>query len=318
LPLTPDSVMTAASLTKAAFAYLVMQLVDDGVLDLDKPIDAYLPRPLSEYPKYRDLGSDPRQHTITARMLLDHSSGLPNWRWFEDDKKLHLHFAPGARFAYSGEGIDLLQFVVETVTHTPLQELMRERVFVPLHMQRSSMLWEERFEADHANAYAADGKSLGAQRRKHADAAGGMQTTLHDYASFVRGVMRGERLQPASHERMFATQIAIHSAHEFPSLDQTTTHANDRIALGYGLGWGVYHTPFGKAVFKEGHDDGLRHYVVYFTRAQIGLLIMSNDDKGEGIYQDLIQTLIRNPYTPLEWERFESYKKTADKVSAGG
>jgi CubicO group peptidase (beta-lactamase class C family) len=319
-PLTPDSVLTAASLTKPAFAYLVMQLVDDGALDLDKPVEQYLPRPLPEYPAYRDLADDPRYRTITARMLLDHTSGLPNWRWLEGDKKLRLHFAPGAHFAYSGEGIDLLQFVIETVARKPLQELMHERVFEPLQMQRTSMIWESRFEDDFANAYGPDGASFGPQRRTRADAAGGMQTTLHDYALFVRAAMRGDGLKRASHERMLAPQIAIHSRHEFPTLDTATTIANDAIALSYGLGWGLYRTPFGKAVFKEGHDDGLRHYVVYFTQARTGLLIMSNDDNGEGIYQELIETLLRNPYTPLEWERFTPYKKkTAGKaVPAGG
>jgi CubicO group peptidase (beta-lactamase class C family) len=80
LPLTPDSVMSAASFTKVAFAYAVMTLVDGGVLELDKPIQEYLPKPLPEYPRYADLAGDPRYKRITARMLLSHTSGFANYR----------------------------------------------------------------------------------------------------------------------------------------------------------------------------------------------------------------------------------------------
>lgn len=116
LPLTPDSVMSAAPLTKAAFATVVMQLVQRGVLDLDKPIEQYLGKPLGDFAHYADLKGDPRTAKLTLRILLDHTSGFANFRGFENDHKLHFHFEPGARYVYSGEGIDLAQFVVEKVT----------------------------------------------------------------------------------------------------------------------------------------------------------------------------------------------------------
>ena len=312
LPLTPDSVMTAASLSKAAFATMVMQLVDEHVLELDKPIVRYLPQPLGAYENYREIAADPRAAKITARMLLAHTSSLPNWRWIEDDKRLRIHFAPGSRFAYSGEGIDLLQLVVETITHEPLAQLMRERIFAPFDMQRSSMVWEPRFEDDHVVEYDEHGVSLGTQRRKHADAAGGMQTTLHDYARFVLAALHGEGLSRAAREQMFAAQIVIDSKHEFPTFEKAQTVQNRAIALSYGLGWGLYKTPYGRAIFKEGHDDGLRHYVVYFDKPCIGLLIMTNSANGESIYPEVLETLIRNTFTPLEWERFVPHKKAAD------
>jgi CubicO group peptidase (beta-lactamase class C family) len=96
LPLTPESVMTAASLTKPAFATMVMQLVHERVIELDKPVYEYLPKPLPAYPAYKDLTDDPRYKQITMRMLLDHTSGFPNWRRFADDKKLRIYFSPGS------------------------------------------------------------------------------------------------------------------------------------------------------------------------------------------------------------------------------
>ena len=92
LPLTPDSVMTAASLTKPAFATMVMKLVEQKVVDLDKPVYQYLPKPLPEYPQYADLAGDPRWKLITLRMCLDHTTGFPNWRAFNDDGKLNINF----------------------------------------------------------------------------------------------------------------------------------------------------------------------------------------------------------------------------------
>src|SRR5579864_2300550 len=175
LPLTPDSVMTAASLTKPAFATMVMQLVHERIIELDKPVYEYLSKPLPEYPAYEDLADDQRYKQITMRMLLDHTSGFPNWRRFTDDKKLRIYFSPGSRFAYSGEGIALAQMVVETATGKSVNELMNDRVFQPLGMTRTSMVTEERFEDDHAIGYDEQGKSLGLERREKSNAAGSMQ-----------------------------------------------------------------------------------------------------------------------------------------------
>jgi len=311
LPLTPDSVMTTASLSKSAFATATMELVERGVLDLDKPVYQYLPRPLPDYPAYADLRDDPRYRQITMRMLLDHTSGFPNWRWLNDNRKLNINFAPGTRFAYSGEGIDLAQLVVETITGASLTDWMRQTLFDRVGMTRTSMVWESSFENDFANGYDERGRSLGPQRRNKPDAAGGMQTTLRDYAKFLEAVLNGGILNKRTRAVMLTPQVQIFSKHEFPTLSTETTTANRDIRLSYGLGWGLYFTPLGEAFFKEGHDDGWRHYAVYFDRAKTGMLIMTNSSNGEGIYQDLLETLLRDTYTPLEWEQFTRYNEPA-------
>jgi len=307
LPLTENSVMAAASFTKVAFAYLVMQFVQQGSLDLDKPVYQYFPKPLPEYPAYKDLAGDARYQRITARMLLSHTSGFPNFRWLNDDHKLNINFEPGTRYAYSGEGIELLQFVVETITGRPLEELMRQRVFEPLGMTRTSMVWQSRFESDYANGYDEYGRSLGPDRRPTADAAGSMLTTVADFARFMQAVMRGQGLRPETRDVMLSPQIQIFSKHEFPTLAEDTTDANKAIHLGYGLGWGLYWTPYGKAFFKEGHAEGWRNYTVCFDQPATGLLIMTNSSNGEGIFKDLLETLLRNTLTPIEWEGYTPY-----------
>jgi CubicO group peptidase (beta-lactamase class C family) len=304
-PLTPHSVMTAASLTKAAFAVMVLQLVQEEIVELDRPVVEYLPKPLPEYAGYQDLASDRRYEQITLRMLLDHTSGLPNWRRFTGDRRLRIYFAPGSRFAYSGEGIALAQMIVEIVTGKSVEELMRARIFRPLGMTRTSMVWQPQFEHDYANAYDEAGLSLGPQRRRRAEAAGSMQTTLNDYARFVKAVMGGELLDDRWTAAMFSPQIRITSVREFPTLAAETTTANESIRLSYGLGWGLYWSPYGKAFFKEGHDEGFQHYVVCFAQPGTGILIMTNSSNGENGYGPLLETLIRNTFTPYEWERFK-------------
>jgi CubicO group peptidase (beta-lactamase class C family) len=314
LPLTVDSVMSGASFTKVAFAYMVLQLAGEGTLDLDKPVHQYLPKPLPEYPNYTDLVNDPRYKRITARMLLSHTSGFPNWRAFEEDRKLKIHFEPGSRYAYSGEGIDLLQLVVETITKKQLGELMQERVFQPLGMTRTSMVWQDRFETDYANGYDEYGRSLGPQKREKADAAGSLLTTPRDFATFLQAVMAGKGLSEKMREQMFGSQIQIFSKHEFPTFENETTEDNRAIRLSYGLGWGLYWTPYGKAFFKEGHDDSWRNYTVIFDKQGTGILIMTNSGNGEGIYKELLENLLKNSFTPIVWEGFTPYDQLSPRV----
>ena len=307
LPLTQDTIMSAASLTKSTFAYMVMQLVQEDVLDLDKPVYQYLPMALPEYRFYKDLAGDDRYKKITSRMLLDHTSGFPNWRWFTDDKKLRIYFEPGSRFAYSGEGISLLQLVIEVITKKPVEDLLRERIFTPLGMTRTSMTWKPQFESNHADGYDEQGNSLGPQRRTRADAAGSMLTTPADFAKLMQAMMQGTGLGKETRDQMLSAQISIRSKREFPSLSTESTEANKPIRLSYGLGWGLYWTPYGKAFFKEGHDDGWRNYAVCFDGPKIGIVILTNSSNGEAIYKELLETLLRNTYTPIEWEGFTPY-----------
>ena len=306
-PLTADSVMTSASLSKAAFATVVMRLVQSHILDLDKPIDKYLPKPLPTYSQYADLQGDDRWKRLTLRILLSHSSGFPNWRAFEDDRKLRIHFEPGTRYAYSGEGIVLAQLVVEAVTGKPIEALMQEELFIPLKMTRTSMVWEPGFESDFANGYDEYGRSLGPEKRRSANAAGSMQTTLRDYATFLSSLMSGKILDRRTTGEMLDSQISIHSAHQFPSLAAETTTANDAIHLRYGIGWGLYSSPYGKAFFKEGHDEGWRHLALCFRQNGDGILIMTNSSNGEGMFKPLIDSLVGPTGFPFDWESYTPY-----------
>lgn len=308
-PLSVNSVMCGASLTKAAFAYMVMQLVDEKLIDLDKPVTEYLSKPLAKFPKYADLASDERYKQITARMLLSHSAGFPNFRFLNENGKLDIKFEPGTRYAYSGEGINLLGFVVEQITGQSVADLMRTRVFERFGMVRTSLSWEPRFAVDYADGYDAQGKLIAHSRRVNPRAAGSMDTTVSDYAKFLRGVLRGAGIKAASREQMFKAQIRIHSKQQFPTLAPETTTDNDGIQLSYGLGWGLFWSPYGKAFFKEGHDEGTENHAVCFDQRKTCLLVLTNSSNGDSLFQDLLGSVLAERSTPWHWENYTPFPR---------
>jgi CubicO group peptidase (beta-lactamase class C family) len=108
---------------------------------------------------------------------------------------------------------------------------------------------------------------------------------------------------------MLSPQIRIQAKHQFPTLEPSTGDANEAIRLSYGLAWGLYWSPNGKAFFKEGHEDGFRNYAVVFDQAKSGIVIMTNSSNGEGAFKDLLETLLRDTFTPIEWEGYTPYNE---------
>ena len=301
-----------ASLSKAVFAVLVMKLVEQGVIDLDTPLQEYVDEPLWKnqgtewHEDLSDLRDDPRYRRITARMSLSHTTGMPNWRWFEPDRKLRIHFEPGERYSYSGEGMVFLQIVLQKVTGKPLEQLMQEQVFGPFGMSTSSYTWQPRFEKDYAVGHRADGSVYPKDKDNAARAPSTLETTTVDYARFMNAVLHGEGLSRASWNEIFSPQVRIRSRTQF---GPGATEANDAIQLSYGLGWGLLRTPYGWGAFKEGHGDGFQHYSIVFPERNIGVLLMSNSDNAESIFDHLLTVTIADTYTPLEWEGYIPYDR---------
>ena len=302
-PLHPETVMYAASFTKAMFAYVVMQLAEEGKIDLDRSIEAYLKKPLPEYPKYADLAGDDRWKKLTARLLLSHQSGFANFRFVEPDGKLRFHFEPGGRYAYSGEGINLLQFVLDDMG-LDVGQLLQTRLVSRFGLQKTSARWRDDFLEDLAYGHLEDGKSVGHNKRESVRAAGSMDTTLADFTKFALAVSKREGLSRKSWQAMFSPQVRIRTEAQFPTLRETVTTKYDEIQLSYGIGWGVFQTPYGRAVFKEGHDDGWENHVVCFDRRRTCLVLMSNSSNGDKTFRNLLEFIIGDKYTPWEWENY--------------
>ncbi len=138
-PANSETIFEVASLSKPVFAYAVLQLVDRGLLQLDRPLVDYL------RPDY--LGHHPWVDKITARDVLRHSSGMPNWRKDPANEKLVPLVEPGKRIDYSGEALVWLQLVVESVTGESLDATMQRLLFQPAGMHDSSYAWSDALAA---------------------------------------------------------------------------------------------------------------------------------------------------------------------------
>ena len=297
-----DTVLYGASLTKLAFAYLVMQWVDEKVIDLDRSIADDLPKPLPQYEKYADLAQDERWRKLTPRILLDHTSGFPNFRFINPDGKLDFKFEPGTRYAYSGEGINLLQFVLEAGLGLDVGREMQKRVFARFGMNRTSMTWREDFSSNLADGYDEHGQREPHDQRGAVRAAGSMDTTIEDYAQFLAGFLRGGGLSPAARGEMLKPQIAIRSAHQFPTLEPKENAANAKIALAAGLGCVLFRSTQGPAFYKGGHNEWTDNLAVGIPGSKRGLLMMSNSILAETIYPTLVKFLWGETGLPWRWE----------------
>ncbi|MEX0360739.1 MAG: serine hydrolase, partial [Allomuricauda sp.] len=124
-PVDDKTLFEAASITKPVFAYVVLRLADRNIIDMDRPLHEYLPfEQLEEYPAYKKM---------TARHVLIHRSGLPNWG-------IEMIAEPGDKYGYSGEGFEYLKRVVVKITGKTIEQILDEELIAPnelYHMEFS-------------------------------------------------------------------------------------------------------------------------------------------------------------------------------------
>lgn len=318
-PLQINTSFYGASLSKAVFGYLVAILANDGIIDLDKPLQQYLDIPIpdlkfkDEWRGFQDLKNDKRHETITARMCMSHTTGFQNWRWLqrpgdpENKNKLKIYFDPGTQYFYSGEGIMLLQYVIEHITGKDLEALAKEKIFEPLQMRNTSYVWQERFEDNFCNGHTIGQAVIEKDKRDEAQSAGSMETNLIDYSIFIRHILRLNKEKSTITDLMFTPNFRIRTKAQFGPLSLEQSNENDVIQLSYGLGWGLLQSPFGFGAFKEGHGEGFQHYSIIFPQTGKGIIIMSNSDNAESIFKELLESAIGDIYTPWHWENYIPY-----------
>lgn len=309
--LDASTVLYAASFSKAVFGYLTMKLAQEKVVDLDKPLYNYLSKPIEAYEYFSDLKSDDRWKLITARMCLSHTTGLPNVRWLHPTTGvldtlgvMKIYFTPGQKYAYSGEGIKLLQLVIEEITKQSVEELAIEKIFKPIGMTRTGYIWHDRFDDNYATGHLSDNTLNPKKKRTTPVAGGSLVTTITDYTRFIEYLMQQKGLDKRIFKEMISPQIEILSKTQFPSITEETTTENKAINLSYGLGWGLLKCPYGRAFFKEGHDDAWRNYNINFIDKGISIIIITNSANGEFIFKELLETLIGDTFTPWKWEGY--------------
>lgn len=308
-PLTTDTIMYGASLTKAVFAYTVMQMVDEGLVDLDGSIAGLLDQPLTDYDDpdtidaYADWTAlDERWRRLTPRILLSHSPGFANFGFLEPDGRLAFHFDPGARYAYSGDGLITLQFAIEQDQQIDLGEEMRRRVFGPLGMTRTEMEWRPDFADNLADGWTEDGSVEPHDERSRPRAAGSMDTTIADFARFAAAFVSGEGLSAEARRELTRPQLAITTRGQFPTLQPELPVEQRRADLAAGLGVVVFEGPQGPGFFKGGHNDSTGNTWVCIEQSQRCVVILSNDVRAELGFERLVRFVLGETGVPYDWE----------------
>jgi len=307
-PLQINTIMYGASLTKAAFGHLVVQLADEGKINLDASIATYLPKPLPDYPtedKYApwsDLKGDERWRRLTPRILLTHSSGFANFAFLEPDGKLRFHFEPGSRYAYSGEGLILLQFMLEKGLGLDVGEEMQQRVFEPFGMTNTSMIWRPDFAKNLADGWDAKGQVEPHDERSKVRAAGSMDTTIDNIARLAAGYVSGEGISSRARAELTKAYLPITTASQFPSLQPELPPAKRRKDLAAGLGVVVFKGPQGPGFYKGGHNDTTGNTWVCVEKRRSCVVILSNDVRAEAGFPRLVKFLLGETGVPWSWE----------------
>jgi CubicO group peptidase (beta-lactamase class C family) len=267
-PVEADTVFSAQSLSKPVFAYAALKMCERGVLDLDVPLTEYLPEPY--------LPDDPHIGLVTARHVLSHTTGLPNWR--PRGKPLKVLFNPGERFSYSGEGFVYLGRVVEHLSRKPLAEYMKENLLEPFGMHNSSYVWIDEFEGA-AEAHDKEGKPFGKKKAEEANPAASLCSTAPDYAKFVCEVIQprrvdGYRLSEETVGEMLRPQIGVY------------------YSISWGLGWGIQHSKNGDTFWQWGkgsvNQGGFQAFAMASKEHRAGVVIMTNSANGLRICEDIV------------------------------
>ncbi len=231
---TESPVYGAGSVSKIYTTVAVMQLAEDGKLDLDQPVVRYLPGFKMADPRYKD---------VTVRMLLNHSSGLMGSTFtsgmlFGDptpaatDKLLdrlasqRLKADPGAFSVYCNDGFTLAELVVEAVSGMSFEEYLRAEIFKPAGLEETYFPADQ-FESRRADIYQAGDKRPLPKDCLGVVGAGGLYATAEDLAAFGGALTKQGLLKKSSLDAMAAPEYAKGLWPDEEGSD----------ALSYGLGW---------------------------------------------------------------------------------
>jgi CubicO group peptidase (beta-lactamase class C family) len=292
---TVNTVFEAASLSKPVFAYAVLKLVDEGKLDLDTPLNKYLG---NNY----DVAGDDRINLITARHVLSHTAGFPNWRDNDGTNTLLIHFKPGEKFSYSGEGMVYLSKAVEKITGMRFENFMQQYALKPLGMSASSYIWRNRYDTLKAYRHDVLGKLNGRNQpdngredtlRDNGNAAASLSTTAGDYAKFVIALLHGTGLKRDTWKQMLTPQIRV--TEKYPP-------------IAWGLGIGLETMPEGEYLWHWGDNGDSKAYLTAFLPGKNAVVYFADGSNGLSFTKDILQDAIGGDHPALAHLNYESYQ----------
>lgn len=250
LPNTPRTKFRLASVSKSFTALLVLQLVEQGRIRLDEPLETFVPGVVGG-------------GRMTIRHLLSHTAGMPDFMRFEDAAKLPRESAPGERLNYSNLGYSALGRVIEKVTGRSYEAQLREALLDPLGMKDSGCDRRDAPLADRAVGYLFDpagGVGVAEYTDSGSDfAAGGLFSTTEDMALWVKGLLGGRIVSPATLEKAWTP---------------VTLDGGRKGAYGYGFML-VPHRGL-REVGHGGDISGFNSYVAFYPSEKLAVVVLSN------------------------------------------
>lgn len=268
-PVVNTSVFEAASTSKPMFARVVMNLVEQNILSLDQP--------LSDHLEFESFAKDERSKFITARMVLTHTSGLPNA--LPRGESPSIMFEPGTQYQYSGWGFRYLQNVVEELTQKTLTGVMKEQLFYQLEMTQASYLWKEEFENRVADGHSSDGTfSRDIVKLTAEYAEGGILINIVELSKFLEHTLAEYQSGSLLLESMVNPIV------------QVSDHGS-KGSMWRGLGWAIELTPQGKSVWHGGSNGAFKAFLFLDLEQEIGLAYLANGANGLTIIPEIIDAL---------------------------
>jgi CubicO group peptidase (beta-lactamase class C family) len=303
----PDTVFSAASLTKPVFAMAVRRLVREGRLGWRVPLQEYLPLELTG-----------PAAGITAEHVLSHGTGLVNWR-FEPNASLASAFEPGTRWQYSGEGYILLQRVVEKLVEQPIGRYLNAVLLPSLGMTQSTFTWTPDIESRSVAGHNGQGQLLERSATFYARSAfaltekAGLTPETVTYDQFIDAAKRANQfampvvVAPNAAGSLWTTigdyfnflqrSIADRDAH--PDEYTPRNRVNDQIS--WTLSWGVDSSLGSPAWFHWGDGPGVKNFTWWQPATDTAIVIFTNGDHGASAYRLLLRRLLgADPLAP-EW-----------------
>ncbi|MHA1435449.1 MAG: serine hydrolase domain-containing protein [Candidatus Heimdallarchaeota archaeon] len=296
LPVLNNTLFEAASLTKTLVAFATLKLQEEGLIDLDKSLEDYLSQPyLPEEPLLKD---------ITARIILKHTTGFPNWG--KEKLKPKIFFPPDQRFSYSGEGYMYLQHVLEQITGKTLEEIIKEKILQPLKLTTASLEWDNIDENLAATGYLRDGKEK-MFRPEKATAAGSLFISTVDFAKFVVHLMEiqnksdSDLLSFKSLKEIVTPAVPVSDAglsnkHEIPF--EEIIESKD---VFWGLGWGIEKVDHKQNIWHWGNNSSFQNLVFANLESRNGFVLMSNCEKSPLIWAEIVNIAMNGKHPGFDW-----------------
>jgi len=259
------SLFEAASITKPVFAFAVQRLAERGVIDLDKPLYLYLP--------YKDIENDERYKLITARHVLTHRTGFPNWRWMNENGKLNIRFTPGTAYNYSGEGFEYLKLVIEKITGKKVEQVLKEEVLDPVGLYHTFFS-----KNDSLQQMVANGHYDGLPQSKDLPESPGMAWSMHTEASIFTKFWIYMLEQKGLSAKTYDEMMSKHSDFNYDPGDEKPKYPT---YMGESLE--IRETPWGKSFGHGGNNGDFKCKAEVYKDSKMGYIIFTNSNTSDGL-----------------------------------